>query len=303
MLDIKDFELSEGEYYKLNKYAAPHEETPVATDKNYDAVLETAQVVCSDIDFSSYPEVFKDLVTAAFKTTEKNDCLVRAYNLHHRTLVLFDGAVSGLRELVDLCFKLAISKGNASAIHTQGARYYSGDLVEQNYTKAAELYELAASMGFVQSIINLGYIYEYGRLGKPDYQEAHRLYALAAALSQSGEALCKLGDMYARGKAVAKDMHTAKRLYRRALDASDSLRDSAQPALRLAKMIINATQPVFSKDDLFEALILFQQAEVGFRMAIADGERYFEKSLHECIEGQARSREMLTENENMILCL
>ena len=47
-----------------------------------------------------------------------------------------------------------------------GALYYMGDLVEQDYAKAAELYEMAADAGCFQSIINLGYIYEYGRTGQ-----------------------------------------------------------------------------------------------------------------------------------------
>ena len=35
-----------------------------------------------------------------------------------------------------------------------GALYYMGDLVEQDYAKAAELYEMAADAGCFQSIIN-----------------------------------------------------------------------------------------------------------------------------------------------------
>lgn len=55
-----------------------------------------------------------------------------------------------------------------------GALYYMGDLVEQDYAKAAELYEMAADAGCFQSIINLGYIYEYGRTGKPDHTKAYQ---------------------------------------------------------------------------------------------------------------------------------
>ena len=74
-----------------------------------------------------------------------------------------------------------------------GALYYMGDLVEQDYAKAAELYEMAADAGCFQSIINLGYIYEYGRTGKPDHTKAYQWYSLAAALAPSSEAVYKLG--------------------------------------------------------------------------------------------------------------
>ena len=69
-----------------------------------------------------------------------------------------------------------------------GALYYMGDLVEQDYAKAAELYEMAADAGCFQSIINLGYIYEYGRTGKPDHTKAISVFARrsACALQRSG---------------------------------------------------------------------------------------------------------------------
>lgn len=93
-----------------------------------------------------------------------------------------------------------------------------GDLVSQDYVRAAELYEMAMDAGCYQSIINLGYIWEYGRTGERNYEKAFRYYALAASLEPSSEAVYKLGDMYARGEYVERNVKRAYRLWRRSYD-------------------------------------------------------------------------------------
>ena len=128
-----------------------------------------------------------------------------------------------------------------------GALYYMGDLVEQDYAKAAELYEMAADAGCFQSIINLGYIYEYGRTGKPDHTKAYQWYSLAAALAPSSEAVYKLGDMFGRGRAVPQDKSKAYRLYERSLELVRDDVEFVQPAIRIAAMLIDPDAPSSSK--------------------------------------------------------
>ena len=124
-----------------------------------------------------------------------------------------------------------------------GALYEMGDLVEQDYAKAAELYEMAADAGCFQSIINLGYIYEYGRTGKPDHTKAYQWYSLAAALAPSSEAVYKLGDMFGRGRAVPQDKSKAYRLYERSLELVRDDVEFVQPAIRIAAMLIDPDAP------------------------------------------------------------
>lgn len=197
-------------------------------------------------------------------------------------------------EMLVLCYKMGIANGSAGCINDLGALYYIGDLVEQDYRKAAELYEMAADGGCYQSIINLGYIYEYGRLGTADHVKAYQWYSLAAALAPSSEAIYKLGDMYSRGKAVPHDIKKAHRLYERSLRLATGDAEFAQPAARIAKMLIDpqaASKGV--EPDPMRALALFQRAEIGLREDIANGQTYYAKRLQEVIEGQEKARALI----------
>ena len=182
-----------------------------------------------------------------------------------------------------------------------GALYYKGDIVEQDYAKAAELYEMAVGAGCFQSIINLGYIYEYGCTGEPDHCKAYQWYSLAAALAPSSEAVYKLGDMFSRGKAVPRDMSKAHLLYERSLDLAHTDVEAAQPAVRIAKMLIDPEGPSYGVEpDPLRALALFQKAEIGLRIDIADGQTYYAKRLQEALESQLKAREMV-EAEGAVL--
>lgn len=176
-----------------------------------------------------------------------------------------------------------------------GALYYMGELVEQDYARAAELYEMAMAHGCYQSIVNLGYIYEYGRTGEKDLGKAYRYYALAAALAPSSEAVYKLGDMYSRGVTGERDVMKAKALWERSLELAQGLAEFAQPAIRIAKLLIDAEaveQGV--KRDPLRALHLFQQAEIGLRIDITEnGMTYYQRRLEEAIEGQERARALV----------
>lgn len=199
-------------------------------------------------------------------------------------------------EMLVLGYKVGIAQGSAACMNDLGALYYMGDLVEQDYAKAAELYEMAADAGCHQSIVNLGYIYEYGRLGKPDHARAFQWYALAAALAPSCEAVYKLGDMFSRGRSVPRDMRKAFLLYERSLSLATGDVERAHPALRIAKMLVDSEGPAYGVEpDPLRALQLFQQAEIGLRLDIADGQSYYARRLQEAIEGQEKARSLLEE--------
>ena len=136
-------------------------------------------------------------------------------------------------------YELGISVGSAACMNDLGALYYMGELVPQDYARAAKLYEQAMDHGCFQSIINLGYIYEYGRAGEADHQKAYQCYALASALQPSCEAVYKLGDMYSRGEAVPSSMGKACQLWERSLELAESVVEAAQPSVRIAKAIVN----------------------------------------------------------------
>ncbi len=206
-------------------------------------------------------------------------------------------------EVIDtlvLCYRLGIAAGNGDCACNLGALYYMGQLLEQDYGKAAELYELADELGCNQGLVNLGYIYEYGRIGDPDYQKAYECYALAAAGEEDAEALYKLGDMYSRGQAVEQNKLKAYRLWQRSLDVAQDPTLRAQPSIRIAQLLMSPEcEELGIKSDYLLALSLFQDAEVGLRIDITEnGMTYYEKRLTEAIEGQAKAREMLEREED-----
>ncbi len=216
--------------------------------------------------------------------------------VHQNRRRIFEGILFDDRILDALLmgYRLGISKGSGSCMNDLGALYYMGEVVEQDFAKAADLYEMAVDAGCHQSIINLGYIYEYGRLGQPDHQKAYQWYSLAAALAPSSEAVYKLGDMYSRGKAVPEDKRKAYRLYERSLDLAVSPAEVAQPAIRIAHMLIDPECESYGvAPNPLRALVLYQKAEIGLREDIANGQTYYQKRLLEAIEGQEKARALV----------
>ena len=197
-------------------------------------------------------------------------------------------------EVLVLGYRHGIADGSGACMNDLGALYYMGDLVGQDYAKAAELYEMAADAGCYQGIINLRYIYEYGRTGAPDHIKAYQWYSLAAALAPSCEAVYKLGDMFSRGTAVARNMKKAYRLYERSLELARDDAERAQPAVRIARMLIDPECFSYgAESNPLRALSLFQQAEIGLRIDIAAGQTHYAKRLQEAIEGQVKARELI----------
>ena len=54
-------------------------------------------------------------------------------------------------EVLVLGYRLGIADGNGACMNDLGALYYMDDLVEQDYAKAAELYEMAAGGAAMES--------------------------------------------------------------------------------------------------------------------------------------------------------
>ncbi len=196
-----------------------------------------------------------------------------------------------------LCYQIGIAARHGDSANDLGAMYYMGELVHQDYGKAERLYKVAMEFGCYQSVINLGYIYEYGRTGEPNHKKAFEYYALACALRPSCEAAYKLGDCYSRGKAVERDMQRAMGLWARSLQlADDDLVQKAQPAVRIAKQLLDKQERAIPHDwdKCLRALHLFQEAEVGLQYDIKKNEMtYYRKRLEEAIKGQERARELL----------
>lgn len=259
------------------------------TDESFEEAFADGDVVYGD----EYAKaLLKEMATVAFSATGDEF----AEYVHENRGRIRDMAWSRpeVAEMLVLGYKAGIANGSGACMNDLGALYYLGDLVEQDYAKAAELYEMAADAGCYQSAINLGYIYEYGCIGEPDFVKAYQWYSLAAALAPSCEAAYKLGDMFSRGRAVPRDMGKAYLLYERSLELACNMVQHAQPAFRIARMLVDPEGPSYGVEpDPLRALALFQQAEIGLRIDIADGQAYYAKRLREAIEGQEKARALV----------
>ena len=254
-----------------------------------------------EVEIDNANELLKELGKVAFSSGGNNFARFVAENGERiRDLAPFN---DGIAEILVLGYKLGISAGSATCMNDLGALYYMGELVEQDYAKAAELYEMAMEHGCYQSIVNLGYIYEYGRIGEKDLERAYRCYALAAALAPSCEAAYKLGDMYSRGITGQRDLPKAKALWERSLELADGIVETAQPAVRIAKLLVDpsAWEQGIERDPL-RALSLYQQAEIGLRIDITvNGMTYYQRRLDEAIAGQEFARDLVEADEGMLV--
>ena len=78
---------------------------------------------------------------------------------------------------------------DASAMYTQGQRYFFGMGVAQDYAKAREWYEKAAANGSTDAMIDLGALYYHGQGVAQDYAKAREWFTKAA---DKGDASAKV---------------------------------------------------------------------------------------------------------------
>lgn len=244
-------------------------------------------------------ELLREMAQVAFDGMGDGFAEFAGHNMNRiRELAPFD---ENIVRLLIMGYRMGISRGSGACMNDLGALYYMGELVEQDYAKAAELYEMAIAHGCSQSVINLGYIHEYGRTGTRDYDKAYRCYALAAALEPSSEATYKLGDMHARGEGVERNMRQAHALWERSLQLAEGPAEEAHPSIRIAQLLIDPECEQYGVEpNPLLALHLFMRAEVGLRIEIANGMSYYKKKLTEAIEGQKTARELLDTEERTL---
>lgn len=141
-----------------------------------------------------------------------------------------------------------------------GALYYTGNIVEQNYKKAYELYKIAADAGILRAICNCGYCFYYGRHQDIDYAKAYEYFSLGALLHNDANCLYKLGDMYLNGYFVMKNENYAFILYQRALhcaqenDENSSCISGAQ--MRVGKCRLYGTGTYKNAEEAYTLLSL-----------------------------------------------
>lgn len=151
-----------------------------------------------------------DEVNYSIEKEDWNEVLEWAY-CHY-----YDSDERIARKAVECC-ELCLKHDMPEAALDLGKLYYEGEVVEQNYQKAYELYQIAANAGILSAIHSCGYGFYYGRHQDIDYVKAYEYFSIGALLHNDATCLYKLGDMYLNGYSVDKNEDYAFILYQRAL--------------------------------------------------------------------------------------
>ena len=106
---------------------------------------------------------------------------------------------------------------DAKALYNIGLRYFNGDSIAQDYTKAVDWYRKAAEQGNAAAQNHLGECYYYGRGVTQDYTQAVVWYRKAA---EQGDAAAQnnLGSCYYTGLGIKKNYKQAVHWYRKAAE-------------------------------------------------------------------------------------
>jgi TPR repeat protein len=125
-------------------------------------------------------------------------------------------------------FRKAAEQSNAHAQYYLGSCYANGEGAAKNKVEAVKWYRKAAEQSNVQAETALGYCYATGQGVAKEQTEAAKWYRKAAE-QNFAQAELNLGNCYANGQGVAKDDAEAVKWYRKAAE-----QDFAQAQISLA---------------------------------------------------------------------
>jgi TPR repeat protein len=139
---------------------------------------------------------------------------VRAADLGHpkaamRLAYLFRDGGPGLKPDGRLAVSYFEKAGTGAALNEIGLMYLKGNAVTRNAKVAHDWFEKAAAQGSIEAEYNLGLLFQAGYTGQPDYIQAMDHFQTAAN-AKDGPSMLALGQLYAEGKGVPKDVVRAK---------------------------------------------------------------------------------------------
>jgi TPR repeat protein len=135
---------------------------------------------------------------------------VRAADLGHpkaamRLATLFRDGGPGLKPDGRLATSYFEKAGTGAALNEIGLMYLKGNAVTRNAKIAHDWFEKAAAQGSIEAEYNLGLLFQAGYTGQPDYIQAMDHFQTAAN-AKDGPSMLALGQLYAEGKGVPKDL-------------------------------------------------------------------------------------------------
>jgi TPR repeat protein len=135
---------------------------------------------------------------------------VRAADLGHpkaamKLAYLFRDGGPGLKPDGRLAVTYFEKAGTGAALNEIGVMYLKGNAVTRNAKIAHDWFEKAAAQGSTEAEYNLGLLFQAGYTGQPDYIQAMDHFQTAAN-AKDGPSMLALGQLYAEGKGVPKDL-------------------------------------------------------------------------------------------------
>jgi uncharacterized protein len=116
------------------------------------------------------------------------------------------GVADDLRDRMNLERTLtAAAAGNANAMSGLADRYWRGDGVNRDSSRAVALYQRAADLGHDEAMLRLGFMHENGA-GIPQSLEHAAAWYRRAADSGNAKAMFHLGVMHWSGRGVRQDL-------------------------------------------------------------------------------------------------
>ncbi len=263
--------------------------------------LESVVAALKKLVKEDIPQEFKEWAADGITYVERNpDADVLDYPNNIFAYIRKEPLPPKVRELVEGILMQGVRQGNAAAACNLGALYYTGQIGEQSYQKAMDLYEIAAAGGDVQAAENLGYCYYYGRSCEIDYRRAFEYFSKGAFCGRV-VSLYKIGDMYRKGYYVTKDEAEAFRIYSHCLDIVNSDREAAKEFdadvyLRYGDCLLNGTG---CEKDPLTALYWAQLAEYEYRRREQANEPFASYGKERAVNLVSRCRYSLDGHQSM----
>jgi TPR repeat protein len=116
------------------------------------------------------------------------------------------GLAGDFRDRVDLeRAQASAAAGDATAMSRLAERYWRGDGVNRDPSKAVALYQEAAALGNDEAMLRLGFMHENGT-GLPQSHEQAAAWYRRAVDSTNARAMFRLGVLYWSGRGVPQDL-------------------------------------------------------------------------------------------------
>ena len=205
------------DYYKANEYFEWYKKMSVQSDEieALKSLLLTAKEYAESAKnksgLKSVP-IFHLLIQKSLLVTDTEASLsVALLNNINGEIENFQKREEGERVILREMIKKA-EQGDVNAQWKLGWKYYDGDGVRNDYTKAFSYFKLVADAGYVDAQYVLGLLYEDGIGVEKDYTLAAHFYQLAAEQG-SADAQNSIGLLYHKGQGVEQNYRLAAHYY------------------------------------------------------------------------------------------